>query len=559
MKKIIITTILASLAVSLSAQDMYDAINFSRNTYYGTARSLAMGNAMTALGGDLGSYVINPAGSAVSDYSQFAFTPGIVTSRTSASYYSDGSSITGSGSDSRARFFVPNVGVTLVMDTGNDYGVKNVSFGFQVSGTNNFQRYVNAAGPNSSTSFLGSLAAAASGMSPEDFGRSLDAGYWANQFGHFGRGENYAGSNQVIDPYESYCYVPGTINQRAVYNTYGNKTDILFNFGVNINDVLFLGANIGMPTLRYNRYECFYESSADPTQFPVHFVESETSMVTTNYLSSSNEYKYSSSASGIYAKIGVIWLPVDGVRIGAAFRTPTSMTISEDWQYLASSEYADSRFNSNAHSSLGEYSYNLRTPYSANVGAAFTFGPMGLVSIDYELEDFSSMRFRSRNVDDSSSSEWFGVNETNRLFCGLAHNLRLGGELRVLPQFALRAGYDFITSPERYYQDVSGVRITAEDYLDGNGRPRPISLGDARYFQDFTHAFSFGVGYSSDGSFYADLAVRMTSLPSKDYYPYQYGAYNALDKNGNLLNVSDPYILIKNNLWDVALTLGWRF
>ena len=59
------------------AQDAQDARRYSFNDYQGTARSMAMGNAFTALGGDIGSIGINPAGSAVNSYSQFTITPSL--------------------------------------------------------------------------------------------------------------------------------------------------------------------------------------------------------------------------------------------------------------------------------------------------------------------------------------------------------------------------------------------------------------------------------------------------------------------------------------------------
>ena len=65
MKKILFAAAFLAMTVSSGAQSVYDAITFSQNQYYGTARSMALGNAMTALGGDLGSIGINPAGSAV--------------------------------------------------------------------------------------------------------------------------------------------------------------------------------------------------------------------------------------------------------------------------------------------------------------------------------------------------------------------------------------------------------------------------------------------------------------------------------------------------------------
>ena len=80
MKRIFLT-IAAAVAVqaSMMAQepDTYNSQFFGRTTYYGTARSIALGGAMTALGGDLGSVTYNPAGSAVNHYSQFTITPAV--------------------------------------------------------------------------------------------------------------------------------------------------------------------------------------------------------------------------------------------------------------------------------------------------------------------------------------------------------------------------------------------------------------------------------------------------------------------------------------------------
>ena len=75
MKKIAITILFSLAAATVYAQTANDAYMFSENQYEGTARTMAMGNAFTALGGDLGSININPAGSAVAKYSQITITP----------------------------------------------------------------------------------------------------------------------------------------------------------------------------------------------------------------------------------------------------------------------------------------------------------------------------------------------------------------------------------------------------------------------------------------------------------------------------------------------------
>ena len=63
MKRILAAVFLSALALQAGAQDWSDALNYAENDYLGTARSVGMGNAMTAVGGDLGSLTFNPAGS----------------------------------------------------------------------------------------------------------------------------------------------------------------------------------------------------------------------------------------------------------------------------------------------------------------------------------------------------------------------------------------------------------------------------------------------------------------------------------------------------------------
>ena len=93
MKKTALTILMALAAAAAYAQTAYDALLFSENNYEGTARTVAMGNAFTALGGDLGSVAINPAGSAVAGYSQISLSPTLTFSASTTkgvSPYSDG-------------------------------------------------------------------------------------------------------------------------------------------------------------------------------------------------------------------------------------------------------------------------------------------------------------------------------------------------------------------------------------------------------------------------------------------------------------------------------------
>lgn len=118
MKRIGIFLLALSVAAPLSAQrydvggsviDMngitaLDMFNYSQTSHnFGTARSMAMGGALTSLGGDMASMSINPAGLGMYRTNEITFTPmvGVAKASTDAASYD---------SNSSTRFSVPNFG-----------------------------------------------------------------------------------------------------------------------------------------------------------------------------------------------------------------------------------------------------------------------------------------------------------------------------------------------------------------------------------------------------------------------------------------------------------------
>lgn len=558
MKRIfILSAALIGMSLAAGAQDSYYAELLSRNNYYGTARSIALGNAMTALGGDLGSVGINPAGSAVNSFGQFTVTPALLFQNTKTAWSADGSDqFDPSDKTSHTKFNLPNMGGTMVMYTGRNYGVKHVTFGFLANTTNTFLNYSTGRGVNARTSFLGNMAAAAAGAPYTDLGNDLYTSYCANQFGEYGPQGSYvyAGANQRIADNERFHYVPGALNQTAEYNTYGSKTDMVLNLGFNVSDEFYFGFNFGMPFMEYRREEMFLENPESPEQFPVIFYDKNGGKVATNYQASSNGYKLNTSASGVYGKFGFIWLPFAGLRVGAAIQTPTSLTIEEQWQYSASTTYADKTFNGSATSDIGEYAYKLRTPYIVNAGVAYTFGTGGFVSVDYEMTDYSVMKYRDFGETFFEAHNWTSVNYVINKFCGVSHSVRAGVEVKPSDGLALRAGFSMITDPEKFGTGSDGLRITAENW---EGVQQGVQ--NLQYFKNLTTAWSAGLGYSSDGSFFADAAVRLTNYPTNYYSPYYYGSYDVVDNSGSPVNTGMPLEKFTRSIFDVVLTLGWRF
>lgn len=568
-RKIIFITALFALAATAYGQSMYDAIAFSENNYYGTARTQALGNAVTALGSDLGSIAINPAGSAVAGYSQFSLTPGTSISSVKSSY----APVYGESSQSvydatKARFTMPNAGISFRFDTGNRSGLKSLSLAFLVNTSGQHLFRSEAAGDNNMSSISGSFAAQANMnsdgrgnmMDPNVF-KNYDNPYYDSNYGwnelaaynsnmiSFSEADNaYVGVAETIDG-----KIPGTLRQASVREALGSKNDVVTNISFNIDEKFFFGFNLGVPSQRYAYDETFMESAKDPEQFPVGFHNPTVGDVTTRFLGSSYRYSYSAKIDGIYGKFGFIWVPDRHLRLGASIQSPTSLTISETYRNSTSTAFADSRFDAEELSPTGNYRYRLKTPYNASFGLAYVFGSDGLFSIDYEITDFSVMNYKEVGYDRALLQDPFeDINTCMRLFCGLSHQLRTGLEFRLSPAFALRAGYILRTSPELHYINNEGDEVWVNDYLArwDEYHSRTLALGKKLYDSSRNvHTISAGFGFDSGRSFFADASFRCTLYPKENFAPYaQY--YET---------IQSPNVNTARKLFDAALTIGWRF
>ena len=589
MKRFIFSALLASLATIAGAQTMSDALTYSTSNYYGTARTMGMGNAVTAVGGDLGTICINPAGGSVAGYSQFAFSMGLTTSSAESSYASSYNTTTNdpvwiSGfKDSRTRFTLPGAGINLRFDTGESDGILSWNFGFLYNRSQTFTSSVAGGGLNQYTTMTGALADAATSAAMAgtayDDNSAYDNWPWNPLVAYRGGLINYnddAGTyygsgefkdyNAVTNEY-SYTML-GKVRQSFGYTVLGSRNDMVFNWGMDINDRVFVGANLSVPIINY-RYGEFY-SEVVPDDEKANFTIAPEWMeggvvktgANTVYLGSNYKYDYRSDVSGVNLKLGVIWLPTDGLRLGAAIQTPTAYSIHERWYVSASSRFEASDLNASETSPLAEADYSFVAPYVFNAGAAFTFGRFGMISADYELTDFSIMEFSPIDEDDlfgPSANPYYKVNRLNELFCGVSHSLRLGMELRPTPYLAVRAGFNLTTSPVRSYMDTDGFEVDANEYDiyfdDFENGVYQLIENTKKYSSDKTVSYSLGLGYISSGAFYADFALRRTSLPSTNYSPYSNYIW---DSNAGQTYMA-PTLHSKNRLVDAVLTLGWRF
>ena len=573
MKKTLLISLFSFAAIAAGAQTAQDAYTFSQNTYYGTARSIGMGNAVTAVGGDLGTIGFNPAGSAVMGYSQFTITPGISFGSTSNSYspYGDGK-FSNENNSSISRFNIPNFGAVINFNLGNDRGLKSISYGVVMNSTNKFLNKIVGGGMNDKSSYLGAMSVLAEGFNSGFLNGYLDAngssiddgdypyyhgddrGYYApwtsivnaqaGAISNYGDSNDpayvyrYIGATEVFTPTDEYdkdgnriynVHIGGPLNQTYGRKVTGSKDDIVFNVGFNISDVFYFGANLGITTIDYNYHEYFKEYAQSPSDFPIVLTDNNGNNYTINFDNYRARYSYSMDATGVYGKFGFIARPGGGLRLGAAIQTPTLFDVHEKWQNAADVHYSDRGNDGSAYSPEGDFDYKLRSPYIFNAGLAYTFAGMAMISADYELTDYSLMKFKNNNNHEYDNDTFDAVNSSIKDLMGKSHTLRLGAEVKPAADIAIRAGYNYTTTPiGQYISDTGKETATSHHKLN---------------------AFSVGLGYSSPGSFFCDLAGRLTSYSNEYISPYI-----------NYLSDADsPLLKSSRDRWDVVLTLGWRF
>jgi len=465
MKRIEILISLLLFAGIVHAQNEVDALRFSQTYYQGTARSMAMGGAFGALGADFSTLSTNPAGMGLYRSSEFTFTPEISTAKTASTYNGM------FGEDSRTNLGISNLGFVITNPipegtTSTPWKYYQIAFGMNKTNTFNNRSFIR--GDNDEHSLVDVYLDEVWDYYPEDIEQQFPFDIYPAWYVYV--------IDTIRDDNGNLLYsspVPqGGIRQQELLKTWGSSSEWLFAASANLDDKLFLGATVGLPYIRFFKESIYSES--DVTDSDPFF----------------DEWSYRETIEtrgwGINLKLGAILWPVDWVRIGAAFHTPTFYYGLNDVWYTSTEArlvpfYSNEMTYNRKDSPTGEYEYELSTPLKAIGSIAFIIGKYGSLSADYEFVDYSNMKLRA--VDYTFTTE----NDAIKNLYAATSNLRFGTEWR-LSNFSFRAGYAIYGSP----------------YAQGNDF-------------EFT-SMSFGLGYS-ERDFSLDLAY-VNGQRSNDYYLY---------------------------------------
>ena len=466
MKRIsLLIFVVLSVITGAAAQNIDDALRYSQIFYGGTARSTGMGGAFTALGGDISCLSQNPAGLGVFRSSELTVTPQLFQIKTTASY--NGVSTSGNLSN----FNLGQIGIVANLVANNkETGLITLNLGYSFNKTNNLSQSIVIQGVSNTSSMADYWAALGNKgggtfyqnlQGPE--GIAFDTWIMDTITGSGGKSYGTVFSNYGDSPASTY----GQTEKRLVTNE-GYIGEHAFSIGSNYSNKLFLGATFGITVVRYTSdYEQLESTDITlPSQFQ--------SFTYTDH--------YEDKGTGYTIKLGAIYKPVDAVRIGLAFHSPTWYKINEYYYNDITSHFTDgAQYESSNNPS--RYSYALATPFHLLTGVAVQIKKFALLSADYEYVDYSTARFSETGDGYDFSAKNLEIKNSLKS----TNNIRFGAEFR-LSNVYLRTGYGFYGKPFKSGQDNANLEYNTLSFGAGI-REQNISIDFAytnyKYSQNY--------------------------------------------------------------------------
>lgn len=412
-------------------QELDDALLFSRQQFHGSARFNAMGGAFTALGGDLGSIHVNPAGVGVFTRNEVGITLATGNSGIGADYYGRNTFA------NDGRLNANNLGIVFVSEL-NHPEWKTFNVGFSYTRTNDFNSTMRYEGTQGNHNFAQHLANQANSWGPGGTPLPVEDLPSFDPFQVYPAYQTYIiDYDNSADEYYTVLENSNSVFQQGTQTRRGRTSESMLSLGANYNDRVYFGLGLKVGSLVL--FDEFRH-----TETP----DNQESLTSHSYRTDLEVRGSSFSVSG-----GIIARPVDFLRFGVTVQTPhwytnnevysTGMTSNLNGAYAAYAESSRHSFSS----PVFDNRYNFHTPWRFGLGVAGVFGPKALLSVDYEHMNFGSAQF-VRNRRAFSSYEFIAENEQIESELGGGHNIRSGFEYRLLP-FSLRAGYSYFSNPVR--------------------------------------------------------------------------------------------------------------
>ena len=543
MKKIFLSACLLSLFMAHAhAQETYENTKLIDNDLNGTARYVGMGGAMEALGADISVINSNPAGIGLFRRSSGSVSFGLVSQ--------DGASSFKYGNKTNASF--DQAGFVYSLRDGRR---TFINFGFNYHKSKNFDYILNAA-----SALNGASQHKLSYMKALANENNLDksSSGWRGKFAYTSQLDNLYYNTLMMTSSDGFFY-----NDASGYEFGRAETGYIgeydFNTSVNVNDRVYLGITIGIHDVHYTGHSLYNEAL-------VNLNNQTAGDITVN-----DERRI--TGTGYNASFGIILRPVDAspFRIGLSVSTPTWYDLkTSNYTYLINNTKADGGGKLQGdypNYTTGEsYEFKLFTPWKFGVSLGHTVGNYLALGASYEYADYSRLDTR---VNDGYDVDYWGdvyehsssdepMNRHTRETLKAVSTLKIGAEAKVMPNLAVRAGYNYV-SP----------MFKKEGYKDGNIDSYGSNYSSATDYTNWeaTNRYTVGVGYTL-GKMSFDLAYQYAQTNGK-FHPFADSyldyTYPGQDSNGNDVTMTeslDNYanaVKVSNKRNQLLLTLTYRF
>lgn len=524
------------------AQETYENTKLIDNDLNGTARYVGMGGAMEALGADISVINSNPAGIGLFRRSSGSVSFGLVSQ--------DGASSFKYGNKTNASF--DQAGFVYSLRDGRR---TFINFGFNYHKSKNFDYILNAAsGLNGASQHKLSYMKALANENNLD---KTSSG-WRGKFAYTSQLDNLYYNTLMMTSSDGFFY-----NDASRYEFGRAETGYIgeydFNTSVNVNDRVYLGITIGIHDVHYTGHSLYNEALVNLNNQTV-------GDITVN-----DERRI--TGTGYNASFGIIFRPVDAspFRIGLSVTTPTWYDLkTSNYTYLINNTKADGGGKLQGdypNYTTGEsYEFKLFTPWKFGVSLGHTVGNYLALGASYEYADYSRLDTR---VNDGYDVDYWGdvyehsssdepMNRHTRETLKAVSTLKIGAEAKVMPNLAVRAGYNYV-SP----------MFKKEGYKDGNIDSYGSNYSSATDYTNWeaTNRYTVGVGYTL-GKMSFDLAYQYAQTNGK-FHPFADSyldyTYPGQDSNGNDVTMTeslDNYanaVKVSNKRNQLLLTLTYRF
>lgn len=453
-----------------------DVQRLAEREIIGTARYVGMGGAMTAIGGDPSAVLDNPAGLGLYRRCEIAVTIDETVDNTTQYH----ATLNPARSSSRSRFAAPHVSVIWAWGNPNKQrGMIYNNVMFSANRLASFNRDIAVKGQGMGmvkticniTNDMGGVAEENIQNKPwnnEEIG-------WLSILGY----EAY-----LIDPVTDNQWVPTvdfTEGSLSISES-GSFDQYTLSWASNIGNQWYVGLSVNIPTLSYTKRISHYETD--------HINSAELKSL------------YYLSGLGVSGSVGLIYRPLQELRMGVSFQTPTMMSMSVQTEGDMYSTIAGQKYEVLTPSS-GAVSMEMVSPLRTSVSVAGQIGKAGLIAVQYDYVHAAEM-------DD-------------------VHTLRIGAEAQAYRGLFFNAGYvyesSFMKDDPIWYLGYNEIR-TDMDY---------------RYTVASQYA-SAGIGYRSD------VVVAQVAYQYRWQTLHQYAS-----------EVQTTPFEVGTKTHRIVATLAWRF